>query len=903
MLKTFWDKYKQELIIAISLLCVFGSLFIIGFHVEYYVDDEAVNVVSDIAAILGVIAGISIPITLDLINRTADRYKYQELSSFFAKERLYNWTLISNILCVAISLSFKMSSVNYLGVILVLYLWFAVNLLLFVFFIYRVQYIISNTDEILLEYYFQKTYRLLGKYINNVKEGIFNTIDKNLNYFVQIGSIQVREDKDVRKLMRMVSLLLRKSLKIKRTNQDILNKLILTEDEYEYLSRNTADAFYKLSLTDRGEQRLYDTYFAVYEKIWDAAIENKNKSASRLVIEFMLETLAKLSSSYNSEKGNNYIAIDCLLRKIYTIHKSSINRIGSEPILKSTIYTTSVYWYFDIIFRDYDGPFVYKYLPIYNEWYLRVINALIGYKETDLFEEHLSYILTNINSSSYHVRTIGNDLSETLGESHRGVLRSSDALESFADPEELNKYVEDLDGLLNSHKVEEAKKEAIRNKELKYYYYRNLQELVFLTGSLCLYKNRYEYINYIWTYHENAYYVTDISLFELHDLLVFFCKKITHYKHRRFSFLDTKEKPDFLLYTKQYFLLLVARLIKKDAKKVELFKLPELNLNESNLLCSELPELNSSFEKLKENSNLIDVLDIDYEVINKLGDFLKKLNDLAVKNRSQVIINGGISDKKKDEFIKEFIQWYKSLISTRKLVEVSESQEIPSSSAYDICHSLSPINKEFFQDSSSYGLGSSGEGCGNKIASLENTKIYQKILSRSEKITLGMIAPSVNALLKKSDNILILATKEIILEFFEKREDYINRHIKPKYPFQKGFLVIDNNQIPVYCIDISSDTNTFIITTKESLGTIIQYVPQVSKDNKEDKIDGYFVFKFRDASQDKELFQQLKNDPFIFKKQPEELAQYMSVEIFEKFEYKPAKDFEGYKVTLKNDIY
>jgi len=42
MLKTFWDKYKY----VISTVGGFVCLFFIGFHVEYYVDDEAVNVVS-----------------------------------------------------------------------------------------------------------------------------------------------------------------------------------------------------------------------------------------------------------------------------------------------------------------------------------------------------------------------------------------------------------------------------------------------------------------------------------------------------------------------------------------------------------------------------------------------------------------------------------------------------------------------------------------------------------------------------------------------------------------------------------------------------------------------------------------------------------------------------------------
>ncbi len=585
MLKTFWDKYKY----VISTVGGFVCLFFIGFHVEYYVDDEAMNVVSDIAAILGVIAGISIPISLEVINRTADRYQNQRISSFFTEEPLYILNLFSNILCVAVSLSFKMSSVNNLGVILVLYFWFAVNLFLFIGFIYLVQYYITDTDTVTLKHLFKNTSKLLAGDKKNATIGYFDRLKNDLSLYARIGSLQVKEEKSTHKLMEKVSLLLQKALEIKRTNQGFFNKLTLTENEYEDLRSSTTDPFYELSLklyTKEGEVRLYDTYFAVYEEIWDAAIESKNESAPRLVTKFMLDTLAELSSSDNSEKDNNYIVIDCLLKKICTIFDSSIRKINSDLDSLRIIKKTVGYWYNQIILiKCFKGSFRYQYIPTYNKYFLLTFYILVQGGHKDIFEEQLSSIFSEL-----HIY-LDNIICEK--KPYSNIWTKAQLENSLSNKEN---PTSDEDKL-----------------KCKWYYYNSLRRNIFIIGAFCVCHNKPEYIRFIWDFFPKDDQVYDLSYFKFNELMNFYLSEDFGFSFGYDGII--KDQKD---YVDRYLLLSLARIIKKE-------NLKEIKLEESikNAFSKEKQEdLRAQLYELEKNQELLDTLEIDSQILKIIHDFL-----------------------------------------------------------------------------------------------------------------------------------------------------------------------------------------------------------------------------------------------------------------------------------------
>lgn len=106
---------------------------------------------SDVAALEGVLIGVAIPISLQVVTWTADRYKDHEIAKFFTDEPLYRWQyrlLLSNI-GIAIFLRFLNTS-NFL-LLAIVFLWLIINIYIFYRFIRLVERYATETDQLLLQ--------------------------------------------------------------------------------------------------------------------------------------------------------------------------------------------------------------------------------------------------------------------------------------------------------------------------------------------------------------------------------------------------------------------------------------------------------------------------------------------------------------------------------------------------------------------------------------------------------------------------------------------------------------------------------------------------------------------------------------------------------------------------------
>jgi hypothetical protein len=106
---------------------------------------------SDVAALEGVLIGVAIPISLQVVTWTADRYKDHEIAKFFTAEVLYRWQyflFLSNI-CIAILLRFL--NISNLVPLAIIFLWLIVNICIFYRFIKLVERYATDTDQLLLQ--------------------------------------------------------------------------------------------------------------------------------------------------------------------------------------------------------------------------------------------------------------------------------------------------------------------------------------------------------------------------------------------------------------------------------------------------------------------------------------------------------------------------------------------------------------------------------------------------------------------------------------------------------------------------------------------------------------------------------------------------------------------------------
>jgi hypothetical protein len=106
---------------------------------------------ADVATFEGVLIALGIPVSLQVVNISLDRYKDPELGQFFIKERLYSWQyflLLPNIATAILLRFLDVKNPLFLWLVFVLLL---VNIVVFYFFIKLVEKYMTSFDKVLLD--------------------------------------------------------------------------------------------------------------------------------------------------------------------------------------------------------------------------------------------------------------------------------------------------------------------------------------------------------------------------------------------------------------------------------------------------------------------------------------------------------------------------------------------------------------------------------------------------------------------------------------------------------------------------------------------------------------------------------------------------------------------------------
>ncbi len=109
------------------------------------------NFLSDIATIEGVLVGITIPISLQVVIWAAERYRDQEIARFFIKENLYRAQFFLFFLNIIIAIYLRFQNNTNLIVLWIMFIWMIVNLYIFFKFIKLVESYATETDRIILK--------------------------------------------------------------------------------------------------------------------------------------------------------------------------------------------------------------------------------------------------------------------------------------------------------------------------------------------------------------------------------------------------------------------------------------------------------------------------------------------------------------------------------------------------------------------------------------------------------------------------------------------------------------------------------------------------------------------------------------------------------------------------------
>jgi len=106
---------------------------------------------SDVAALEGVLIGVAIPISLQVVTWTADRYKDHEIAKFFTDERLYRWQYFLLLSNIGIAILLRFLNISNLVPLAIIFLWLIINIYIFYRFIRLVERYATETDQLLLQ--------------------------------------------------------------------------------------------------------------------------------------------------------------------------------------------------------------------------------------------------------------------------------------------------------------------------------------------------------------------------------------------------------------------------------------------------------------------------------------------------------------------------------------------------------------------------------------------------------------------------------------------------------------------------------------------------------------------------------------------------------------------------------
>jgi len=345
------------------------------------------------------------------------------------------------------------------------------------------------------------------------------------------------------------------------------------EDNISDLKR---DAYYRLTFHAERELRGITLFIGSYEKVWQCAFQYNNDELSRYAVYHLVWMLDKLIH----EPSNNLV-VEQFLKIINSIAFQATKVLNSD--LNNSIYTASIYWYFDIIFDKFslkENKFDLSYLEAFDMSFFNSLKNIISKNQELLFNVFISHLHDGVPVFSYSNGEIWKYINlgfqfqiqefheyQKTHELDKKAMYLDDLENELYTKKNLESYLKELDELtatLNSIFTEEQKEEAQKiNDEIKdfaisKFKLNNLLGITFDISSYCIFKEKIDYIKCLWEYKQP--FDADAS-YAGHDILPNTMKELFYlYFNRREKDYPFEDHHGSTLYQTQYMLALLTRL-------------------------------------------------------------------------------------------------------------------------------------------------------------------------------------------------------------------------------------------------------------------------------------------------------------------------------------------------------
>jgi hypothetical protein len=909
------------------------------------------NFLSDIAAFEAIAIGLAIPLSFEIVSRVSERYQ----SEVITKKFFQNWEikllpifLILNIIS-AIALRFFVPD-NPAGTTWKISAWttftgflFIAGIFLFKF-LPKLKHYMTDTDFI-LNNLFNEAEELFKKY-HLKNEDLILKQERFIQSLEGIGDILVFEtkrrnrNKIVIQRLKRIENIIKDFFTIQKDDPDKFERLLLAQEFFELYKKDEKEAKFRLAFDPDKYLISFSTAINQILRIHEAAIETKNDEISRFAIYNLNWVLAEVAQT-----PKNDLFVEQLLKYL-----AGATRLAIENQDRS-MYAASIHWYIDIVFNKLgqkDGGFDLSYLELFDNYFFSSVKYIVSENQISLFNALVSSLVDGVHIPNYYSGEVWNyghlilhkDLQkynqlDTKYGIEKRIKELADLENDLYTKEKLESWLKKFDELkviiepkLDGEQRKEAKEieEKIRNFAISQFKYQNLLEIIFAIGAYCLFKQRYVYIKYLWEYKQppdsDASWIGhNITPRTLDEVIQFYFRKGLF--ERRFDFWEEHHGSE--KYYKQYFLLLLARIlqgISTDTEgrysQIENFKLPDLHIYRLSDLEHSIDDFVKLAVDLKQNAAMLAEIGFDTTKLDEIFDaklvpFLKKIKDEAIKQISAKHKFGNISQKRVEEFKKELLKSFYDGANLRDIFvkyfkayeDKTKEKILGKKERFGI--NIVDDKAIFFDEWHVYYVGW-GENYGRDLASDENSRLLDEIAIDCQEISREDFEATLSNF-KNPKDIVILATNMTLWKFFENSKNFKPKWYRDVKQLEiKGFCGwydFSGQLIPVFETYHHKIEKQVLILNKNKIGKLIQLSP-LNEGEDENLVKEIFYINVQAFSENNDLMEQfIKKRPEWLKKigdeqkQREHLQECVLIHIFERFEYNKPKDFEGYKLFLK----
>lgn len=695
-----------------------------------------------------------------------------------------------------------------------------------------------------------------------------------------------------------------------------------------------SDTDYAFAQNKFRERKMVNRFLNAFGRIWEAAVEAKNEDISRGVAYALERILSKLAAGKDNQEQ-----IEPFLNYLNLMTYELITNNTAKKLDRS-IYPLSVNTYINIVFNRFGGGFELDYLPAFDSYFLKSIRILINEKQEDVFEEfiHLSIdgilVPTHTDARLWNYELAAN-LTGAPGEAlHRDIQDLEKGLRDVNSRRKLDGILEKLPSLearlpanLPAAQQEDFRRTTQELREFAFdrYKYNNFLELIFDIGAYCLFKDRIEYIRYLWEYKQppdsdSIWIGEDVIPRTIPEIIALYFRRT--FPEREHDWWEGHHGKG--AYYKKYFLLLIARSLKL---KPSTETLPQIQEALARLNAYQLSDLEyfarglvDMAKDLANEKKLLIRAGFQRNELNdlfgrKLVGFLEQLSPQAQQRIEALKGSQQISQAKVTTFKEQVLKGFNKNVVIRKIFE-SESL-FDDQTAATVPTGLPRLGINHMEDKGAFfdewhvSFGEIGVEYGQQLAAGEDLSFFEKITAASVKVEGKM---GIEELLKDIEpaNALILAQNMSLSILFQKKKSFRPEwQVGHKEELPNGFrgdYLFGGKEVPIFEHFVGGHEQRLIVLDKTRLGKFIQYSP-LDAGELAALQQSVFYMSVVAPAEDASLM-----DTFFARppewltnmgdttKQREYLMRQVVIKIFERFIFQAADDFIGRSIEVGDEF-